>query len=307
MQVDDYHLSNPTLKGSLVRDGFCEIKELVDPQRWSNVFACPKVHHGRMLGQVRHGLAILDELCGWTCVLSKFRAGAACGATTKPTEMSRDLTVYGSSVPPIFALVIFVDESTMRLQPKSHVNLRLSLAESLKTRSNSYTFAPGSALLMHATLLHSDIIRGKRAVFCMDLFPSPDVAAVYSPRTLHIRNTLSATTDARAHFVEATIAIAQSVRAARGNRMEMTLPTDVTMISNEHNPRVAPDQIDAFIDCGGYVVLPEAFLRGVDDDENDMLRQDFGSLKVECKACLIYIVAASIVLILLWKALFKTR
>ena len=156
----------------LYSDGYYILREFTDTKLWDSSFSCPLVHHGRIASRIAECIIDLNKITGWNAQVSKFRASASCELTasnaTDAGALHRDIMSYGSELPQVYTLVIYLDDAYMKVVSGSHKHRKISSIDILtRTKSSIHHMNPGDAIVFHACLLHAGIfypIRKSRRV-----------------------------------------------------------------------------------------------------------------------------------------------
>ena len=314
-----YQLKDPSLRSSLSEEGFVHLPSLTYEEEWSDCFDCPRVHHGNVERQIRNTLSRLNERTGWSSAVTKYRASAVCehksSNASDAGSLHRDIAISDpetASTPPVFTLVLYLDETDLLLVPGSHRRLRYPLLESLSLSPHKVHVRPGDGVLFHATLLHAGVFRRgdkrrdetdetkgrnvRRVVQCFDLFPSSSLEAKWSPSLLHLlspKGEKEEAADVTSGIISACaslpvtkplIDLFQQSRCASGYRQldGVPLPDGVGIISMEaYRKRLPLSKVESFQYGNVYVPFPGSRIRPTSDEENDRLRSAFYSANRE--------------------------
>lgn len=137
----------------------------------------------------------INIIFNWNAIVSKFRASASCddvaSNATDAASFHRDISCYRMEEPPmIFTLVIYLNDTSMSVIPKSHKNLKYSTLDMLKSSSLTINIQAGDAVLFYATLLHrgnfKEKMKERRVVQCFDIFPDQHHMEMLSRHLLHL-------------------------------------------------------------------------------------------------------------------------
>ena len=289
---------DPDVRKSLDERGFCVLRGLTDAAEWDDAFACPLVHHGRLLQHVRECTQVLDEMLGWQTAITKLRASASCerktSNATDAAALHRDIACYDdnavTSPPPIFTLVIYLNDTTMNVAPGTHKRLRFRPWETLRIRPQTQHVKAGDAVLFFATLLHAgsftdDAQTERRVVQCFEIFPLPSLARTWSPKTVHVwcaddekQDRFSAWLSAamsRTGLAARIMSQLHLSKAACGYRIDRAvLPSDVSIVSGE-SWRKRLTVWDEFVYGNVYAPVGDAEMRDATLLENQRLRAQF--------------------------------
>ena len=279
----------------LKEKGFCVFRQLTDVKDWENSFACPRVHHGRILTRIKYCIKELNYQLDWDAVVTKFRASASCDDTssnaTDAAALHRDVAIYGAlEAPPVYTLIIYLDDAKVKVVPGSHDRLKMSNWDAYNISALTLKMSPGDAILIHASLLHAGIFVSnkatpRRVVQCFDVFPNARVAAEWSPRTIHLWCPNKPINNRIGQFISRFVSnpgvLSRGIirlhvmRAATGYSINQNrLPKNISIISTE-GFRTRSDVMNKFTIGNVYVIVPGIDVRDATVSENKRLRAEF--------------------------------
>lgn len=255
--------------------GFYILRNFTRPQEWSDCFECPKVHHGRIVDQLERCRHELNLLTGWKSHISKFRASASCELTssnaTDAGALHRDIMNYGTTMPPIYTLVLYLDAAKLELVPCSHRTPHMTFLQNLLCKPIVQNLNAGDAVLFHASLLHAGVFtqekKERRVIQCFDIFRNSREYEAWNSRVLHIWCPDEAENRARGemlskhmstNLLRSIVSDLYKFRSGGGYANPMlTLPPGFTIVSGEsYRKRLPPHELNTFSDANVYVVYP---------------------------------------------------
>ena len=287
--------TNNIIGNKLKKDGIHVLSNLVNYEKWSKAIACPSgdVNYTIIKGYIDTCLLDIDKTLGWNSVMTKYRVSAGCSFdtsnSTDASALHRDLQQHSEYENfPVFTLIIYLDPAELKFVKGSHVNLRMSMLDTIMTKSKVLSLNPGDGVLFHASLLHGGIfseITTRRVIQCFDIYPSPELARMYSPRILHIwcppdpKESENGILMAKFSHLGISIILKYIayILAARGyGHADIVLPVGIEALSGEAWRERLPnsDQHDGKFHKGNlYVIANALYCNDADEETNNRLRK----------------------------------
>ena len=141
----------------------------------------------------------VDSSMGWNSRYTKYRVSNN-NNSSDASVFHRDVFRISNSEPEfknMYTCLTYLDNATMQLVPKSHINDNMSLLDSLEDLANIITveMKPGDVLIFNSTMLHRGVFDklnmsdDRRLIQVFDTHPSQEHYKMYSGQVIHVKST----------------------------------------------------------------------------------------------------------------------
>lgn len=141
----------------------------------------------------------VDSSMGWNSRYTKYRVSNN-NNSSDASVFHRDVFRISDNNPQfknMYTCLTYLDDATMQLVPKSHINDNMSLLDSIEDLSNIVTveMKPGDVLIFNSTMLHRGVFDkvglsdNRRLIQVFDTHPTQEQYNTYSDRVIHVKST----------------------------------------------------------------------------------------------------------------------
>lgn len=227
-------------------------------------------------------------MINWTCQVSKYRISPGCSHESSnasdAASFHRDIMLHTKHNVPIYTFIIYLDDSLLKIIPKSHNHLRMNFIKFSLSKTNTLKLKSGDAILINAALLHcgvfNNIKKNRRVIQLFDVFPSEKIAMKYSQHIAHVHynkfnSNIGSIISKISHSKFSWFVKKLSSLVTSNGYGYNTFKNDYNIISGEsYRSRLSSDKenIDKYFMGNLYVIYTQNYVNTLSENKNNYYR-----------------------------------